>query len=130
MSIDRFRRRVALEAARLIYTREETQYARAKMKAARQFTSGQIRPGDLPDNREIPVHVSVTFTWDKREGERLAKSWSRFYDDVAIGGPAYNDPGGEFVPGQYMKTGVTITSRGCPKRCDGGPDQDWWRKGH
>ena len=37
MSSERLRRRVAFEAARLIYAREETQYARAKMKAARRF---------------------------------------------------------------------------------------------
>lgn len=72
-----------------------------------------FRPGD----RTTPVHVSVTFTWDKREAERLQKAWSQYYDDVRIGGPAYDDPGGEFVPGRYMKQGVTITSRGCPKKC-------------
>jgi len=35
-----------------------------------------------------------------------------------VAGPAYDDPGGEFEPGRYMKTGVTITSRGCPKKCE------------
>jgi hypothetical protein len=53
MSTDRFRRRVAREAARLIYTREETQFGRAKMKAARRFAAGAIEPNDLPCNGEI-----------------------------------------------------------------------------
>ena len=33
------------------------------------------------------VHVSVTFTWDLPEAERLADSWGRFYP-VKVGGPA------------------------------------------
>jgi hypothetical protein len=63
------------------------------------------------------VRVSVTFTWHKHDGERIAASWSRFYDEVKVGGPAYGDPGSEFVPGQFLKEGCTITSRGCPKHC-------------
>ena len=35
---------------------------------------------------------------------------------MKIGGPAFNEPGGEFVPGMYMKKGYVITSRGCPNR--------------
>lgn len=64
-----------------------------------------------------PVRVSVTFTWDIPEGERLARAWGAYYPDVQIGGPAFGDPGGEFVPGRFIKPGVTITSRGCPKSC-------------
>ena len=70
-----------------------------------------------PSDRKIPVYVSVTFTWHKREAERIAKSWSHFYDNVKIGGPAYDDPGGEFTPGLFLKDGCTITSRGCSKKC-------------
>ena len=64
------------------------------------------------------VHVSCTFTWDKAEAERLARAWGRYYSDVHLGGPACGDPGGEFVPGRYLKEGWVITSRGCPNRCD------------
>lgn len=64
-----------------------------------------------------PVRVSVAFTWDIPEGERLARAWGSYYPDVQIGGPAFGDPGGEFVPGRFVKTGVTITSRGCPNSC-------------
>lgn len=70
-----------------------------------------------PGNRLIPVRVSATFTWHKAEAERIAAAWASFYDDVQVGGPAYGDPGGEFVPGRFLKEGCTITSRGCPKRC-------------
>lgn len=68
--------------------------------------------------REQPVRVSCTFTWDIEESERLKKAWSQYYSDVQVGGPAYDDKGGEFVPGRFVKEGVTITSRGCTKNCD------------
>lgn len=70
-----------------------------------------------PQDRSIPVHISVTFTWDIMEAERLYRSWSRFYDDVQLGGPAFGDRGRAFIPGRYVKEGVTITSRGCPNVC-------------
>lgn len=66
---------------------------------------------------DLPVKVSVTFTWDIPEGLRLQKSWSRFYSDVQIGGPAFDDPGKEFSPGRFVKKGMITTSRGCPKNC-------------
>lgn len=68
-----------------------------------------------PDADE--VHVSVTFTWDIQEGYRLQKAWEQYYDLVKIGGPAINGSNGEFEPGMYLKNGVTITSRGCNRRC-------------
>lgn len=62
------------------------------------------------------VHISVTFTWDIPWAEWAARQWERVAP-VKVGGPAYNEPGGEFVPGMYMKRGYVITSRGCPNRC-------------
>lgn len=62
------------------------------------------------------VHISVSFTWDKPEAERLAEEW-RFVAPVKIGGVAYGDTSLEFIPGRYIKPGYTITSRGCPRRC-------------
>ena len=47
------RRRIAFEAARLMYDREEAEYFRAKLKAARQVCRGDVKPSDLPSNREI-----------------------------------------------------------------------------
>jgi len=59
MSNDKLRRRVAWEAARLMYTREESEYLRAKLKAARRIASGEFKPGDLPSNREIRDELEV-----------------------------------------------------------------------
>jgi hypothetical protein len=75
--------------------------------------------GDPPLFRpsEQSVKISVTFNWDIEEGRRLLYEWSRFYEDVQVGGPAFNDPGDEFEPGRFIKKGVTITSRGCIKHC-------------
>ena len=63
------------------------------------------------------VHVSCTFTWDKSVAEDLAEDWAKYYPVVKLGGPAYDDEGGEFVPGMYLKHGEVITSRGCPNSC-------------
>ena len=68
-----------------------------------------------PEARE--VQVSCTFTWDRPLARDLARSWRRFYPVVKLGGPAFDDPGGEFVPGMYLKPGYVITSRGCPRHC-------------
>lgn len=62
------------------------------------------------------VHISVAFTWDIPWAEAIAKQWE-YVAPVRIGGPAYNEVGGNFVPGMYMKQGYVITSRGCPNRC-------------
>ncbi|HNQ89810.1 MAG TPA: hypothetical protein PKM73_14420 [Verrucomicrobiota bacterium] len=64
------------------------------------------------------VHVSVTFTWDIDRAVRLARAWSHVVPKVRLGGPAMGDPGGEFVPGRYLREGYVITSRGCPGRCE------------
>lgn len=63
------------------------------------------------------VHISCTFTWDKPIAEQLADDWSNYYPNVKIGGPAYDDAGGEFTPGLYLKHEEVITSRGCPNKC-------------
>lgn len=63
------------------------------------------------------VHVSCTFTWDKPRAEALAEQWATQGYEVKIGGPAYDDPGSEFVPGRYVKYGYVITSRGCNNHC-------------
>jgi hypothetical protein len=62
------------------------------------------------------VHISVTFTYDLPEAEKMAEAWGRIAP-AKIGGPALNDAGGDFVPGRYLKPGYVITSRGCPNRC-------------
>jgi hypothetical protein len=62
------------------------------------------------------VHISVAFTWDIAWAEQAARQW-RPVAPVRLGGPAFSEPGGDFVPGMYMKRGYVITSRGCPNRC-------------
>ncbi len=71
----------------------------------------------VPDISE--VHVSVTFTWDKEEGERLQNNYQAVYPGIPIiiGGPAFDDPGGKFELGRYLSRGNVITSRGCPGKC-------------
>ena len=65
----------------------------------------------------MEVHVSITFTYDMFKATQLAESWYRAGFTVHLGGPAYNNPGGVFVPGLYLKDGYVITSRGCDKSC-------------
>jgi len=62
------------------------------------------------------VHISVTFDADIPLAERMYKQW-RHVAPCSVGGPALGDRGGEFEPGLYLKSGITITSRGCPNRC-------------
>ncbi len=70
MSRDKLRRQVAWEAARLMYQREETEYFRAKMKAARRVASGEFKPSDLPSNAEIRDQIQTMarmFEGNRRE---------------------------------------------------------------
>ncbi len=53
MNRSKLRRRITWEAARLMYNRQESEYYRAKLKAARQIGQGWVRPADLPSNAEI-----------------------------------------------------------------------------
>ncbi len=62
------------------------------------------------------IHISVTFTWDLPKIKKLESAWKNF-GNVKVGGPALDDPGSIFIPGMYLKSGVTITSRGCPHNC-------------
>lgn len=80
----------------------------------------QFRPAD-PDT---PVYVSVVFKWLRERAERIAESWRMYYRNVRLGGPAYDDLGGEFTPGMFLKKGCTITSRGCVKHCGWCPERN------
>lgn len=78
-------------------------------------------PTLLPKNDPLwevsEIHVSCTFTFDKSYAEYLAEQWEIFGVPVIIGGPAYDDPGDEFVTGLYLDDPYVITSRGCPNHC-------------
>jgi hypothetical protein len=62
------------------------------------------------------VHISVAFTWDLPEAERLYNEWKHIAP-TEVGGVATGQRGGEFTPGMYLKEGYVITSRGCNNRC-------------
>lgn len=53
MANDKLRRQIAFEAARLMYERHESEYFRAKVKAARKICRDWVKPKDLPSNSEI-----------------------------------------------------------------------------
>jgi len=53
MNNDKLRRQITFEAARLMYSRQESEYYRAKMKAARKLCRGWVKPSFLPSNTEI-----------------------------------------------------------------------------
>lgn len=78
------------------------------------FTGPPPKRG-LPDIDE--VHVSVTFTYDMEKAHQLAEQWQKLGVPVHMGDPAFQVPGGDFIPGMYLKKGYVITSRGCPNRC-------------
>lgn len=53
MSDEKLRRGIIVAAARLMYERRETEYYRAKLKAARRLCQGWVKPSELPSNAEI-----------------------------------------------------------------------------
>jgi hypothetical protein len=50
---DKLRQQIVFEAARLMFQRQEQEYARAKQRAARTLCRQRLRPSQLPTNREI-----------------------------------------------------------------------------
>ena len=63
------------------------------------------------------AHISTVFTWDIKKAYSLVNAWRAKAITIRVGGPAFDDPGAEFISGRYLKKGVTITSRGCPNNC-------------
>src|SRR6266436_1902489 len=57
MANDKLRRQIALDAARLMYERVESEYYTAKRKAAKQVCRKGIKPEDLPSNAEIREQI-------------------------------------------------------------------------
>jgi predicted HD phosphohydrolase len=59
MNHSKLRRQIAWEAARLMYSREESEYFTAKKKAARQICKGWVKPADLPSNVEVRDQIQM-----------------------------------------------------------------------
>ena len=73
-------------------------------------------PYFIPEHDE--VHISCTFTWDRKECEWLAFQWEGVTNKpVKLGGPAFGSPAEDFVQGRYIRSNVIFTSRGCNNHC-------------
>jgi predicted HD phosphohydrolase len=59
MNNSKLRRQIAWEAARLMYSREESEYYTAKKKASRLICKGWVKPADLPSNVEIRDQIQM-----------------------------------------------------------------------
>src|SRR5206468_7626317 len=55
----KLRQAIALEAARLMYDRVESEYFTAKRKAAKRLCRQGVKPEDLPSNAEIREQIQV-----------------------------------------------------------------------
>src|ERR1700693_3130824 len=55
----KLRQAIALEAARLMYERSESEYYTAKRKAAKRLCRKGVKPEDLPSNAEIRDQIQV-----------------------------------------------------------------------
>src|SRR6516162_7614727 len=59
MSDVKLRQAIALEAARLMYERVESEYFTAKRKAAKRLCRRGVKPEDLPSNAEIREQIQL-----------------------------------------------------------------------
>ncbi len=59
MANGKLRQAIALEAARLMYERVESEYYTAKRKAAKRLCRRGVKPEDLPSNAEIRDQIQV-----------------------------------------------------------------------
>jgi predicted nucleotidyltransferase len=59
MSDRKLRQAIALEAARLMYERIESEYFTAKRKAAKRLCRQSVKPNDLPSNAEIREQIQL-----------------------------------------------------------------------
>ncbi len=57
MANEKLRQQILYEAVRLLYQRQESEYHRAKLRAARKICRGWVKPVDLPSNQEIRLEL-------------------------------------------------------------------------
>ena len=82
MKSSKLRRQIAWQAARLMYDREESEYYRAKMKAARKIQKGWVKPADLPSNAEIRDEIqkmAQMIEGDRRDANLREMRLAAFY---------------------------------------------------
>lgn len=72
MANDKLRQQIALEAARLMYERVDSEYYTAKRKAAKRLCRRGVKPDDLPSNAEIRDQIQ-TFA-RMHEGDRRTEN--------------------------------------------------------
>ena len=72
MSDAKLRQAIALEAARLMYERTESEYFTAKRKAAKRLCRHSLKPEDLPSNAEIREQIQLFARL--HEGERRTEN--------------------------------------------------------
>jgi hypothetical protein len=75
-----------------------------------------LPPAVLPEDI-TEVAISVSFSFDLEEAEKLYEAWSKISPRCSIGGPATGMRGEEFVPGKFLREGYVVTSRGCDGVC-------------
>src|SRR3954468_21911905 len=68
----KLRQAIALEAARLMYERVESEYFTAKRKAAKRLCRRGVKPEDLPSNAEIREQIQLFARI--HEGERRTRN--------------------------------------------------------
>lgn len=95
--------------------------ARVFPRRTRATPDDKLAFTSFPKQSEIPeideIHISVAFTYDLPKAEQLAEQWKAIGVPIKVGGPAFNVPSNDFVPGMYLKHGYVITSRGCNNHC-------------
>lgn len=70
----------------------------------------------IPEHDE--VHISCSFTWDRKIAKELAFQWEgRTNKPVKLGGPAFGSPATDFKQGLYLKPNIIFTTRGCNNNC-------------
>src|SRR2546421_4459070 len=72
MALTKLRQAIALEAARLMYERVESEYFTAKRKAAKRLCRRGVKPEDLPSNAEIREQIQLFARI--HEGERRTQN--------------------------------------------------------
>ncbi len=77
MADTKLRQAIALEAARLMYERVETEYFTAKRKAAKRLCRGNVKPSDLPSNSEIRDLIQVFARTQEGEKSYLQQAIAR-----------------------------------------------------